>query len=284
MNVGVFSFQSNTSVDSAVLAKHAEDLGFESYWVPEHAILPVHTTSRFPGSPDGSVPETYGRIVDPFIALARASAVTQTIKLGTGICLVPEHNPLHLAKVISSLDQASGGRFLFGIGAGWHKEESEMMGGDFAHRWTQTRDAILAMKALWTQEEAEYHGAYYDFPPVRSVPKPAQKPHPPVLLGGKAQNVFKRVVEWGDGWMPNRTSPDEIRRGRNTLSELAEAAGRDPNTVQIVAFGHAGSFKSREAVEELLDAGANRVTIWLEQADGEGALAEMDQIARQVLA
>ena len=123
-----------------------------------------------------------------------------------------------------------------------------MMGGDFAHRWTQTRDAILAMKALWTQEEAEYHGPYYDFPAVRSVPKPAQTPHPPVLLGGKAKNVFKRVAEWGDGWMPNRTSPDEIRRGRNTLSELAEAAGRDPNSVQIVAFGHAGSVKSRETV------------------------------------
>ena len=284
MNVGVFSFQTNTSVDSAVLAKHAEDLGFESYWVPEHVILPIHTTSRFPGSPDGSVPDTYGRIVDPFIALARASAVTKTIKLGTGICLVPEHNPLHLAKVIASLDAASDGRFLFGIGAGWHKEESEMMGGDFAHRWTQTRDAILAMKALWTQEEAEYHGPYYDFPPVQSMPKPAQKPHPPVFLGGKAQNVFRRVVEWGDGWMPNRTSPDEIRRGRNTLSELAEAAGRDPNTVQITAFGHAGSYRSREAVEEVLEAGANRVTIWLAEADGDGALAEMDEFARQILA
>ncbi len=284
MNVGIFVFQTNTSVDSAVLARHAEELGFESYWVPEHAILPVHTTSRFPGSPDGAVPDAYGRIVDPFIALARASAVTQTIRLGTGICLVPEHNPLHLAKVIASLDQASGGRFLFGIGAGWHKEESEMMGGDFAHRWTQTRDAVLAMKALWTEEEAEYHGDYYDFVPVRSVPKPVQKPHPPVFLGGKAQNVFKRVVEWGDGWMPNRTSADEIRRGRNTLGELAEAAGRDPSTVQIMAFGHAGHFKSRAAVAELIDAGANRVTIWLEQTEGESALAEMDDIARRILA
>ena len=159
-----------------------------------------------------------------------------------------------------------------------------MMGGDFAHRWTQTRDAVLAMKALWTQDEAEYHGAYYDFPPVLSVPKPVQTPHPPVFLGGKAQNVFKRVVEWGDGWMPNRTSADEIRRGRNTLSELAEAAGRDPNTVQIMAFGHAGHFKSHDAVAELIDAGANRVTIWLEQTEGEGALAEMDEIAREVLA
>ena len=187
MNVGIFVFQTNTSVDSAVLAKHAEDLGFESYWVPEHVILPVHTTSRFPGSPDGVIPNEYGRIFDPFIALARASAVTQTIKLGSGICLVPEHNPLHLAKVIASLDQASGGRFLFGIGTGWLKEETEMMGADFAHRWTQARDAVLAMKALWTQEEAEYHGTYYDFPAVRSMPKPVQKPHPPVILGGKAR-------------------------------------------------------------------------------------------------
>ena len=284
MNVGIFVFQLNTSVDSAVLAKHAEDLGFESYWVPEHAILPVHTTSRFPGTADGAVPDEYGRIVDPFVALARASAVTRTIKLGTGICLVPEHNPLHLAKVISSLDQASGGRFLFGVGAGWHKEETEMMGGDFAHRWTQARDAVLAMKALWTQDEAEYHGAYYDFPAVRSVPKPTQRPHPPVILGGKAPNVLKRVVEWADGWLPYRTSADEIRRSRNTIGELAEASGRDPGTVQITAFGHPGQYKSPEAVAELLDAGADRVTIWLEQTEGDGALAEMDRIARQVLA
>ena len=284
MNVGIFVFQTNTSVDSAVLAKHAEDLGFESYWVPEHAILPVHATSRFPGTADGVVPDEYGRIFDPFIALARASAVTRTIKLGSGICLVPEHNPLHLAKVISSLDQASGGRFLFGVGTGWHKEETEIMGGDFAHRWTQARDAVLAMKALWTQDEAEYHGAYYDFPAVRSVPKPAQKPHPPVILGGKAQNVLKRVVEWADGWLPYRTSADEIRRSRNTIGELAEAAGRDPRTVQITAFGHPGQYTSPDAVAELIDAGANRVTIWLEQTEGDGALGEMDRIARRVLA
>ena len=218
MSVGIFVFQTGESVDSAILAKHAEELGFESFWVPEHAIIPVHTTSPYAGSPDGVIPDAYGRIVDPFVALARASAVTQTIKLGTGICLVPEHNPLHLAKVIATLDHSSGGRFIFGIGAGWLKEETEIMGGDFPHRWTQTREAILAMKALWTQEEAEYHGTYYDFPPVRSFPKPAQKPHPPVYLGGKARNAFNRIVAWGDGWMPNRTSVEEIRHGRHTLN------------------------------------------------------------------
>ena len=282
MSVGIFVFQTGESVDSAILAKHAEDLGFESFWVPEHAIIPVHTTSPYAGSADGVIPDEYGRIVDPFVALARASAVTQTIKLGTGICLVPEHNPLHLAKVIASLDHSSGGRFIFGIGAGWLKEETEIMGGDFAHRWTQTREAILAMKALWTQDEAEYHGAYYDFPPVRSFPKPAQKPHPPVYLGGKARNAFKRIVAWGDGWMPNRTSAEEIRQGRNTLNELAEEAGRDPNSIDILAFGHAGHFQSKAQVQELQEAGANRVTLWLEQTQGDGALAEMEAIARQV--
>jgi probable F420-dependent oxidoreductase len=283
MSVGIFVFQTGESLDSAILAKHAEELGFESFWVPEHAIIPVQTTSPYAGSPDGVIPDAYGRIVDPFVALARASAVTQTIKLGTGICLVPEHNPLHLAKVIASLDHSSGGRFIFGIGAGWLKEETEIMGGDFPHRWTQTREAILAMKELWTQDEAEYHGTYYDFPLVRSVPKPAQKPHPPIYLGGKARNAFNRIVAWGDGWMPNRTSAEEIRQGRNRLTELAEQAGRDPNSIAILAFGHAGHFKSREQVQELQEAGANRVTLWLEQTEGDGALAEMEAIARQVV-
>lgn len=283
MSVGIFVFQTGESLDSAILAKHAEELGFESFWVPEHAIIPVQTTSPYAGSPDGVIPDAYGRIVDPFVALARASAVTQTIKLGTGICLVPEHNPLHLAKVIASLDHSSGGRFIFGIGAGWLKEETEIMGGDFPHRWTQTREAILAMKELWTQDEAEYHGTYYDFPPVRSFPKPAQKPHPPIYLGGKARNAFNRIVAWGDGWMPNRTSAEEIRQGRHRLTELAEQAGRDPNSIAILAFGHAGHFKSRDQVQELQEAGANRVTLWLEQTEGDGALAEMEAIARQVV-
>src|SRR5919198_5967996 len=192
MKIGVFVFQTDDVLDPAVLAKKAEELGFESFWVPEHPIIPVQTSSPYPGSSDGSIPESYSRIVDPFVALARASAATQTIKLGTGICLVPERNPLLLAKEIATLDRLSGGRFLFGIGAGWLKEETEIMGGDFAHRWTQTHDAIMAMKELWTKDEAAYHGKYYNFPAVRSFPKPAQKPHPPIFIGGCDKKVFKR--------------------------------------------------------------------------------------------
>ena len=192
MKIGIFVFATEYSADPATLARKAEDLGFESFWVPEHPVLPVRTTSPFPApSDDGRIPDSYNRIVDPFVALSRASAVTQTIKLGTGVCLIPERNPLLLAKEVATLDHFSGGRFIFGIGAGWLKEETEIMGGDFANRWTQTWEAILAMKELWTKEEAEYHGRFYDFPPVRSFPRPVQRPHPPVLLGSKGRYVFK---------------------------------------------------------------------------------------------
>jgi probable F420-dependent oxidoreductase len=283
MKIGVFVFQTDDVLDPVVLAKRAEELGFESFWVPEHPIIPLRTSSSYRGSPDGSIPESYGRIVDPFIALARASAATQTIKLGTAICLVPERNPLLLAKEIATLDRFSGGRFLFGIGAGWLKEETEIMGGDFPHRWTQAREAILAMKELWTKAEAEFHGKYYDFPPVRSFPKPAQQPHPPILVGGNAPNVLKRVVAWGNGWMPGRVSVVDIRRGCATLRELAEQAGRDPMSLEVMAFGAAGQFRDRTSIKEMEEAGARRVTIWLTETAGEALLAEMEELARQVL-
>jgi probable F420-dependent oxidoreductase len=284
MKVGIFVFQLETSMDPAVLAKKAEELGFESFWVPEHPIIPVKTTSApFRRPPGEGIPDSYGRIVDPFVALARASAATQRIKLGTGICLVPERNPLLLAKEVATLDHFSGGRFIFGIGAGWLKEETEIMGGDFPHRWAQTRESILAMKELWTKDEAEYHGRYYDFPPVRSFPKPAQKPHPPIFLGGSAKNVFKRVVEWGDGWMPSLPSVKEVAQGRAALNSLAAGAGRDPGSIEVMAFGRPGQFRDREAIMDLERAGASRVTVWLEQTSGREALAEMERIAQSVL-
>ena len=189
-----------------------------------------------PGSSGGRIPDFYSRLVDPFVALARASAVTTRLKLGTGITLVPERNPLLLAKEVATLDYFSRGRFLFGIGAGWNKEETEIMGGNFAHRWTQTREAIEAMKALWAHEAAEYHGTYYDFPLVRSFPRPVQQPHPPIFLGGTAQQVFKRIVAYGNGWMPTRSTPELIRQGRAVLNELALDAGRAPQSITVLAY------------------------------------------------
>jgi probable F420-dependent oxidoreductase len=199
--------------------------------------------------------------------------------LGTSISLVPEHNPIMQAKQIATLDHFSGGRFLFGIGAGWLKEETEIMGGNFEHRWGQTREAILAMKELWTKDEAEFHGRYYDFPAVKSSPKPAHKPHPPVFLGGYAANVFKRVVAWGDGWMPVRVTEEQVKAGRATLDELAEAAGRDPDSIQLIVCNIT---PDKDLVRRYEDAGATRVTIPLPLDSGEGSLSEMERIAEQV--
>ena len=281
MNVGVSVPLPAYSVDVAFMARTAEALGFESFWCAEHPIMPVHSASRFPGSADGVIPESYSHFVDPFVALARASGVTTTLKLGTGITLVPERNPLLLAKEISTLDLFSRGRFLFGIGTGWHREETTIMGGDFDHRWTQAREAILVMKELWTRPEAEFHGKYYDFPPVRSYPKPAQKPHPPVILGGQAKSVLQRVVEWGDGWMPNRATPAEIATSRATLNTMATQAGRQPASITISVFGQPAD---RDLVRRFHDAGADRVIIRPPTAKTEQEMgAGLERIAETVL-
>jgi probable F420-dependent oxidoreductase len=276
MSVGVSIPLPAYLVDAGAMARKAEELGFESFWCAEHPFIPVRTTSRFPGSADGAIPEEYSHFVDPFVALARASGTTSRIKLATGIVLVPERHPLVLAKEVSTLDLFSGGRFLFGIGAGWLREETQIMGGDFDHR-----ESVLAMKELWTKPEAEFHGKYYDFPPVRSYPKPAQKPHPPVLLGGGAKNVLERVVAWGDGWLPNRVTPTELRERRATLDRLARDAGRDPAAISISVHGQPAD---RDLVRRYLDAGADRVIIRPATSRSEADMVrELTRIAETVL-
>jgi len=281
MNIGVSVPLPAYLVDVGVMASRAEELGFESFWCAEHPFIPVQTASRFPGSADGVIPEEYSHFVDPFVALSRASGTTSRIKLATGIVLVPERHPLVLAKEVSTLDLFSGGRFLFGIGAGWLREETQIMGGDFDHRWTQTRESVLAMKELWTKTEAEFHGKYYDFPPVRSYPKPAQKPHPPVLLGGGAKNVLQRVASWGDGWLPNRVTPDQLRESRATLDRLAKENGRDPAAITISVHGQPAD---RDLVRRLLDAGATRVIIRPATSKSEPEMVrELTRIAETVM-
>ena len=280
MEIGVFTFYTDYSIDVAALGRRAEELGFRSFWAPEHPIIPVTYSSPFPFSDDGIIPKSYTEIVDPFVVLARVSAVTKTMKLGTAICLVPEHNPLLLAKEIATLDYLSGGRFILGIGAGWLKEETEIMGGNFPHRWGQTREAIEAMKQIWTKDEAEYHGRYYDFPLVRSFPKPVQKPHPPILTGGNIGNAFKRTVEWCDGWIPTRATPELVREGRRRLNELAAQAGREPGSIQIVALGAPAD---REVLEALEGAGADAAVVRLTTLPEKESLVELEQVAQKVL-
>jgi probable F420-dependent oxidoreductase len=280
MNIGISLFSGRQPIDAAVVAQKAEALGFDSLWLGEHPVIPVHSTSPAPGSSGGSIPDFYSRLVDPFVALARASAVTTRLKLGTGITLVPERNPLLLAKEVATLDYFSKGRFLFGIGAGWNKEETEIMGGNFAHRWTQTQEAIEAMKALWASEAAEYHGTYYDFPPVRSFPRPVQQPHPPILLGGVAPQVFKRIVAYGNGWMPTRSTPELIRQGRAVLNELAVEAGRDPKSITVLAYIAPAE---RTVLEALAEAGADAAVVRFESASEAVVPAALEQLAGQVL-
>ena len=280
MHIGVSATASERHGDIGLVARKIEELGFESMWLPEHPVIPANHNTKYGGTPDGSIPQGMYHQVNPFIALARASATTQSLKLGTGICLVTEHNPLDLAKQISTLDYFSGGRFLFGIGTGWFREESEVMGADFDHRWTQAREHVLAMKELWTKEEAEFHGTYVDFPPVHCNPKPVHQPHPPVMLGGNAKNVLQRVVRWGDGWMPIGVSPEDIKRARATLSELAEVAGRDPDSISITVFGQP---PDKDLIGQYEEAGADRVLLRLAGDDEAGLLADAEAKARAVL-
>ena len=272
MSVGVVVPLPAYTLDPAFIAKKAEELGFESIFYHEHPILPVTSASPFPAT-GGEIPWTYRHFSDPYMSLAMASAVTTKIKLATGITLITEWNPLILAKQISVLDQHSNGRFIFGIGTGWNREETTMMGGDFDHRWTQAREAVAALKELWTKDEAEFHGRYYDFPPVYCYPKPAQKPHPPVLLGGNAPNVLQRVARWGDGWLPNRVTPGQVEEGRKILDTLAVERGRDPASLSISVFGQPTDI-TRQQVEDFLNAGAIRVAVWPAHCETEEEMGE----------
>jgi probable F420-dependent oxidoreductase len=280
MRFGVFHVSPNSGADPAVVAKHAEDLGFESYWVADHTIMPMNYSVPYPAA-DGSEPDYLWQIPDPLIALTRASATTRRIRLGTGICLVAERHPILLAKQVATLDDLSAGRVLFGIGGGWNPEECTILGGDFDRRWSQVRDYIAAMKVLWTEHASEYHGRYMSFPAVRCYPKPARKPHPPILLGSvNNPRALRRVAEWGDGWMPVVQSVEEFANGIERISTFAKAFGRDPASIDFTAFGRPGQWRTQQEISALERAGAGRVTFWLEQLKLDGIRRELDELAR----
>jgi probable F420-dependent oxidoreductase len=285
MDIGLMHVTPNSNADPAKVAKHAEELGFESYWVGDHTIVPVVSSIEYPGAKHGGQEPYYvSQLPDPFIALARAGATTTRIKLGTGICLVPERNPILTAKQIATLDDACGGRFLFGIGAGWNREESTILGGDFDHRWSQIKDYIAAMKVLWKDDISEYHGRFIDFPAVRCFPKPAHKPHPPVLIGSiSSPYALKRVAEWGDGWIPVIGSVDQFAQGVAQVRKMAKELGRDPNGFDFTVFALEQQWRTKADLKALADAGANRVVLWILQPDLASILKELDELARTVL-
>ena len=283
MNIGIY-LPIPHKVDVAFIASKAEALGFESLWTGEHPVVPVKLNSQYPYTTSIAVMDAMSTMMDPFVALGCASGVTKSIKLGTAIVLVPQRSPLLMAKEVATLDWLSGGRFLFGVGAGWLKEEMEIMGADLSHPWAQTREAILAMKELWTKDHAQFHGHYYNFPAVKSFPKPAQQPHPPVLLGGMGKRVLRRIVNWGDGWLPIGPTPQEITEARAALDVMAVEAHRDPATITISVLYLTGDIVERDQVKALHQAGADRVVISTAPADNEREMAaELERIAQAVL-
>jgi probable F420-dependent oxidoreductase len=263
MKIGLLMVFHETSVRPGPFAQEMERLGFESLWVPEHPILPVNPKTPFPAG--GPIPDVYSHMSDQFVCLGMAAATTTRLKLATGVTLVPEHNPIVMAKQIATLDYFSGGRVIWGIGAGWLREESEVMGVDFPRRWTQSAEYVAAMRALWTDAEASYDGKYVKFPPVRCYPKPAQPGGPPVLLGSRDKNALKRVAKWGDGWFPNRVTMEDMQRDIAALKQECLAVGRDFTKLDITVMGgiQGDRVATRRELERYAEMGVGRLVVAL---------------------
>jgi len=270
-------FSTDLGIQPIEVAREAEARGFDSLWFPEHSHIP--TSRRTPwggrvGAPP--LPEMYWRTHDQFVALAAAAAVTSTLKLGTGITLVAQRDPLWLAKEVASLDVISGGRFLFGVGYGWNHEEMEAHGVDPATRRALVREKLLACKALWTQEEAEFHGEFVDVGPAWAWPKPLQQPHPPIVIGASpTKRHFEQIVELADVWMPIE-GRFEIDESWQRVQKMAADAGRDPATLRLGVFG---AKPDAAHLRHLADVGASWVALGLDAYDRDAALTNMDGYA-----
>lgn len=277
MQYGIHSAFHAGSVDLAEFAARCEQLEFESLWLPEHTVIPVNPSVGPGGAVGEPIPDSYLLMTDPLIGLTVVAAATKTLRLGTGVLLIPEHHPVDLAKRISSLDLYSNGRFVLGVGAGWQPEESAALGGDFPRRWAQTTESIAVMKKLWTEDEPEHDGHYYSFPPLKFHPRPVQKPHPPILLGGGSKRLFDRIARWADGWAPWSPSPDDVARGRAALNAACEAVGRDAAEVSVTAFTglrDADSFAAFEA------AGVDRLVVTMASTPDRQPFARVAKIAQ----
>jgi probable F420-dependent oxidoreductase len=268
LKFGVSIFPTDYAIAMDELAPAAEQVGFESLWVAEHSHIPTSRVSGWPGG--DQLPKQYWHTMDPFVALTVAAMASKTLRVGTGICLVVQRDPIHTAKEVASLDHISNGRFDFGIGGGWNLEEMADHGTDPSRRWKLLRERVEAMKAIWTQEVSEYHGEMVDFGPMWSWPKPVQKPHPPVILGGSGPKILERVVRYGDGWMPNR---GVVMERIPELQSLAKAAGRGHIPVTVYPKANA------EDIERYAQAGVDRCIYWVPPDGRDAALRKLEELA-----
>jgi len=267
---GVSMFFTDYSIAPGALGQALEQRGFESLWAPEHSHIPLTRKSPFPGG--GDLPKKYYDTMDPFVTLTAAAAATKTLMVGTGVCLVPQRDPIQTAKLVASIDQVSGGRFLFGIGNGWNQDELEDHGVKFADRHKVARERIEAMKEIWTKSKAEYHGEFVNFDPMIARPKPVQKPHPPIHVGGAFPYGARRAIRYGDGWIP--TARGDVAEFLPKFREMAREAGRDPAAIEITSFGLG---EDLDRVKHLAEIGVARVVPMFPPAQADTVLPIVDR-------
>ncbi len=276
MKIGVAMFFTDYSMRPDELARAAEERGFDSLWAPEHSHIPLTRKSPWPGG--GDLPKMYYDVMDPFVTLTAAAAATKTLLLGTGICLVAQRDPIQTAKSVASLDLLSDGRFLFGVGNGWNEDEMANHGTAFATRHKLARENIEAMQAIWTKSKPEYHGEMVDFGPMMTWPKPVQKPHPPVLVGGAFPYGARRAIRYGNGWMPIRVRKQhaDVLELLPEFQRMAKEAGRDPAELPITIWG---AKEDLDALKRDQDAGVQRVVLSVDAAKADVILPELDRWA-----
>ncbi len=288
MDVGILMFVTGSALPVTDLARACEERDLESLWLPEHPVVPAHYETRYPLSADGKLPRPYTELPDCFATLAAAAAVTRRLRVGTGVCLVPERDPLLTAHQVATLDCLSGGRFLFGVGAGWLREEMDLFTPHFPYRFAYMREAVAAMRKLWTEDAPSFEGKWVRFPPAVCRPRPVQRPHPPVILGGMGPNAVRRVAAWGDGWMPIALPADEVGKARREIDQLARARGRDPRCISLtVMIGAPPGLESpalemmpsRETLAGYADAGTERVVVSAPTLAADDAYRHLDRIA-----
>ena len=278
MQFGAAIFFTEYSIGPIELAKALEERGFESLWAPEHSHIPVSRKTPYPGG--GELPKEYYDVMDPFVTLAAAAAATKALKVATGVCLVQQRDVIQTAKLVASLDQVSGGRFLFGIGGGWNQDEMENHGTEFASRFLRVRESIEAMKEIWTKDEAEYHGKIVKFDPIFAWPKPVQKPHPPILVGGGFPQGARRAIRYGNGWLPIM-SADGLAVILPKYQEMVKEAGRDVAEVPISAWQPRFDAETAKRFQAL---GVARLVTTLPPAGRDKVLPILDRCAEVIRA
>ena len=276
MKFGAALFFTDYSMAPGAFALALEERGFESVWAPEHSHIPLSRNSPYPQG--GELPKRYYDVMDPFVSLTAAAATTKTLKLATGICLVVQRDPIQTAKLVASVDQVSQGRFLFGVGAGWNADEMGNHGTAFKTRFKLMDERIRAMKTIWTESKPEFHGDFVDFDPMMTWPKPVQKPHPPVLVGGAFPYGARRALALGDGWMPHLRRPeyDDVTEFLPKFAEMTKEAGRDPASVPVTVWG---VDDNADRLKRFRDLGIDRVSVSLPSEDEDTLLPVLDKWA-----